>query len=335
MPAHGHASRAGPEPMNPDVVDAIGNLREKRVLSDEQATPLLRAARGELVSVELELRALLYAGVLLVTTGVGLFLEENHERIGPAVIASLIGAAAAACLVYAWRRLPPFTWQAATSPHLAADYVLLLGVLLFAADLAYLETQFRILGPDWPYHLLLVSLMALAAAYRFDSRAVLSLALTSFAAWRGVAVSVSFATSHAAQAPAVRANALVCGALFTAAGILSARSRRKAHFEPVFVTLGLVLVFAGLLSGVFQDGRSSWVAWEIPLWIVAAAVIAIAYRLRRVVEFTLAVLAAYLGLLRLLADAMEGTAMVFVVAATSLAVVVLLVAVQRRMKETA
>lgn len=319
--------------MNPDVADAIGRLRESRVLSDEQATPLSRAARREVVSVELELRVLLYAGVLLVTTGVGLFLKENHERLGPAAIAAVIGAAAAASLVFTWRRLPPFSWQSTVSPHLAADYVLLLGVLLVAADLAYVETQFQVLGANWAYHLLLVALIALAAAYRFDSRAVLSLALTSFAAWRGVAVSLSFATSGAAREPAVRANALACGALFTAAGILSARSRRKAHFEPVFVTLGLLLVFGGLLSGVFQDDGSSWPLWEIPLGIVAAIVAVLAYRLRRVLDFALAVLAAYFGLLRFLGDAIHGTAMALVVAATSLAVVALLVAAQRRMKE--
>jgi hypothetical protein len=314
--------------MNPDVVEAIGRLRQARVLTDEQAVPLARAARGELVSVELELRVLLYAGVLLVTAAVGLFLKENHERIGPAAIATLIGAAAAACLAYAWRRLPPFSWQGTISPHLAADYVLLPGVLLAAADLAYAETQFRVLGPHWPYHLLVVAVLAVAAAYRFDSRAVLSLGLSSFAAWRGVAVSLSFASSGAASEPAVRWNALACGALFIGDGILSVRTRRKAHFEPVYVTLGLLLVFGGLLSGVFD---SSWRLWVIPLWIAAAIVVALTYRHRRVLDFTIAVVAAYLGALRVLAG-MIGRSY-FMVAVTSLAVVAFLVLAQRRMKE--
>ena len=41
---------------------------------------------------------------------------------------------------------------------LGADYVLLLGVLLVGADLAYIETQLRLLGPEWAYHLLVVAL---------------------------------------------------------------------------------------------------------------------------------------------------------------------------------
>jgi hypothetical protein len=317
--------------MNPNVVDAIGRLRQEGVLSEAQAAPLLRAARREIVSVELELRVLLYAGVLLVTTAVGLFLEQNHDRIGPSAIATLLGVAAAACFVFAWRRLPAFSWQSTVGPHLAADYVLLLGVLLVAADLAYVETQFRVLGPHWPNHLLVVAMLALGAAYRFDSRTVLSLGLTSLAAWRGVAVSLAFASSPVGQTPAVRANALACGALFIAAGIVSLRFRRKAHFEPVYVTLGLLLIFGALLSGVFGG---TWRFWLAPLEITAALVVALAYRHRRVLVFAIAVIAAYLGGLRLLAEVFRAeTSFLLVVAVTSLAVVALLVIAQRRMRD--
>ena len=319
--------------MNPETLDAIARLRADGILTDAQAPPLLRAARGDLVSVELELRTLLYAGVLLLTSGVGLFLKENHERIGPATIAALVGAAALACLAYAARRLPGFTWESAGETMAGPDYVLLLGVLLAGSDLAYLEAQWRLLGPDWPYHLLLYSAVALVLAYRFDSRSVLSLALTSFAAWRGVSVSLSGTWSGRGTGPAVRANALFCGVLFLAAGFASLRSRRKAHFEPVYVTLGLLLSFGGLLSGVFQYDRARWMAWEAPLLAAAAAVIALAYRRRRALDFSIAVLAAYLGALRILFDRLRGRGGLFIVAASGIAVVALLVRAQRRMKE--
>ena len=79
--------------MNPDLVEAIGRLRREQVLEDPPAETLLRVARGELVSIELELRTLLYAGVLLIVSGAGLFLKENHDRLGPVVIAGVVGAA--------------------------------------------------------------------------------------------------------------------------------------------------------------------------------------------------------------------------------------------------
>ena len=56
--------------MNPDVVGALEDLQQKGFLAPEDAAPLLREARGELVSVRGELAVLLYAGVLAATGAV-------------------------------------------------------------------------------------------------------------------------------------------------------------------------------------------------------------------------------------------------------------------------
>jgi hypothetical protein len=319
--------------MNPEVVAAIGVLREKAILSDTQAARLLPVARRELVSVRLELRTLLYAGVLLAVSGVGLFLKQNHDRIGPAVIASLLTAAAVACFAYVFLRSPPFSWGASASAHVATDYVLLLGVLLVGSDLAYIETQFRFLGADWAQHLLVLSLVALAAAYRFDSRVVLSLALSSFAAWRGLSTRLPLESVFSARPDAVRANALGCGALFLVAALVSVRAKKKAHFEAVYSAFGWVLLFSGLLSGVFQGG-ADWPLWDCAACLAAAAVVVFAYRSRRIFDFAVAVVALYLALLRPLWKAVGETGEVFlyVVAVSSLAVLVLLTIAYKAMR---
>ena len=95
--------------MNPDVVAAVERLRGDGVLEDLPASLFGRVARRELVTVRLEIRAALYAGVLLLTSGVGLFLKENHAQIGPAAIGIAIGLVAAACLGWASRRSALFT----------------------------------------------------------------------------------------------------------------------------------------------------------------------------------------------------------------------------------
>ncbi len=99
------------------------------------------------------------------------------------------------------------------------------GCSSFAADLAYVESQFRWLGPNWAYHLLAVSILYFLAAYRFDSRAVLTLALTSFAAWRGVEVGMPFLgrVAETGSPGLVRANAIGCGAPL---------SRGRGRFAP-------------------------------------------------------------------------------------------------------
>jgi hypothetical protein len=248
------------------------------------------------VSVRAEIRAALYLGVLLLVSGVGLFLKENVDRIGPSAIAGAVGLAAGACLAWAWRRSAPPSWGETAPAHAAYDYVLLLGALLAGADLGWLEAQTRLLGPAWPLHLLALALFYGALAFRFDSRILLSLALASFAAWRGLSLSVAHASLGEGDVARLRWEALATGAFFAAAGIATARAGKKAHFEDVWVNGGVLLALAGLLAGAF--GRDDWPAWLGALLLVAAAIALAAYRWDRTLPFAQAVLAAYFGLLR-------------------------------------
>jgi hypothetical protein len=322
--------------MQPEVVSAIENLRTEGVLSDGGADALLPAARGEIVSIRAELKTLLYAGVLLTVSGVGLFLKVNHDRLGPAAIASLLAAASAACFFFVFRRSAPFSWGVAASTHVAADYLLLLGVLLAGSELAYVETQFRFLGADWPYHLLVLSALAFAAAYRFDSRVVLSLALSSFAAWRGLSTRFPFEVRTTGGLSEARWNALLTGGLFLAAAAVSVRTRRKPHFEGVYAGFGWLLFFGGLLSGVFDTGNT-WPLWAAAAVVVAVAVVVFAYRRRRAFDLAVAVVAAYVALLRplWLMVGKSGEGFFFVAGASSLGVLAFLVFSYRRMRTAA
>jgi hypothetical protein len=320
--------------VNPDVAHAIPKLVERGILSSDKAPLLLRISRRELVSVRLELRLLLYAGVLLVTAGVGLLVKENLERIGPVAVASVLGLAAAAALGWVWRTSPPFSWGREPSPNLAFDYLLLLGVLLAAADLAYVEVQFTPLGEHWPWHLLIVSLFTAAAAVRFDSRIVFSLALATFAAWRGVSVARFGAELFIGErADAVRWNAIGCGVFFVLLGLAMARAGRKAHFEPVAAHLGWLLVLGGLTSGMGEQ-RDRWMVWAAALLLAGAGLAAGAYRARRFPLFAYGIVAAYLALTRfVVAEARSETLGCFWLAFTSILVLLGLVAAQRRMRE--
>ncbi|HEX7616653.1 MAG TPA: hypothetical protein VF554_15425 [Thermoanaerobaculia bacterium] len=319
--------------MNPDVAAAVEYLREEGVLTASQAHLFARVARRELVSLRLEIRAALYAGVLLLTGGIALFVNENRDRIGPAAIGGAIGLVAAACLFWALRRSVPFTWQTAAATHAAFDYVLLLGALLVATDLAYLETQVRLLGPAWPWHLLVVAAFYLLLAYRFDSKMLLSLALASFAAWRGIAVSLTKTSLGAGDPMRLRIEALACGALFVVVGVTAARRRRKAHFEDVYVNAGLLLVFGGLLSGVFGGRGDRWGAWLLALLLVTVAVAAVAFRAKRTLPFALAVVTAYLGLLRPIFEIRGSEALpLFLAAALAALALFFIVFARRRMR---
>jgi hypothetical protein len=201
-----------------------------------------------------------------------------------------------------------------------------------ASDLAYVERQFRVLGDRWPYHFLVVAAVYFLLAYRFDSRAVLSLAVSAFATWRGASVTMAFEGHEQAGFGILRANALATGALFLAAGWLSVRSGRKPHFEKVYVTAGLLLLFGGILSGALQGPASSWLLWEAVLEVVGGAVSALAWRLRRSIDFAIALAALWLGVLRLTGEVLKREPLYLAAAVWSILAIVVLVRATRRMQ---
>ena len=292
---------------------------------------MLRIARGELLPVRNELRTLLYVGVLVAMTGVGIFVRDHHDRLGPVLIGSVLGAGALACLAYAFRRSPAFSWGETVSPHLAADYVLVLGALLIASDLAYLERQFGFLGDRWQYHFLVVATVYFLLAYRFDSRAVLSLALSAFAAWRGVSAGIAFESPSDLPIVALRWNAIGVGLLYLAAAFLSVRTARKPHFQNVYATGGLLLLFGGILSGALQ-GADAYLLWEVALGLVGGAVLALAWRWKRPIDFAIAVAALWLGVVRLTGDILKAEALFLAVAVWSIAAIVVLIRATKRIR---
>jgi hypothetical protein len=250
--------------VNPDIAAAVDGLRGDGVLGDLPASRFGRVARRELVSMRVEIRAALYLGVLFLTGGIGLF-----------------------------------AWGEATSSHAGFDYVLLLGALLVATDLGYLESQFAMLGPNWAWHLLVVAIFYGLLAYRFDSKILLSLSLASFAAWRGIALSVERTSLGTGDPARLRVEALFTGVLFAVLGVSAARAGKKPHFEDVYVNAGLLLAFGGLLSGAFGGREAGWRGWLLALLLVSCAVAFAAFRTKRPLPFALAVLAAWLGLQRM------------------------------------
>lgn len=151
-------------------------------LVDEAATSrAIALERGEIFSVFEEVRFALYAAVAAITTGVGILVKENLDHIGPLTLILALALAAAACYGTAIR-----THVRRQTRSIGGDYLLLLGALILSADLGYAESRFHWLGAHWSWYLLVLAMLHAVTAYRLDSRLVLSVALTSLAAWFGI-----------------------------------------------------------------------------------------------------------------------------------------------------
>lgn len=297
--------------MNPDVAAAVHRLVREEILTKSQALPLLRVAKGDLVSIYQELRLVLYAGVLLITAGVGALVVEHLDRFGPLAVSAALTIAVSMCFFWVRRNAPPFSWGRAPSADPAFDYILLLGVLLASADVAYIEAQFTPLGPNWPWHLFWTSLFVTWASFRYDSRIVFSLALASFASWRGVSVSFLESDFGSNFESSMRLNTMSCGLLFVGVGLLLLRTGKKGHFEPVATYLGWILVVLSIGSGALGSSDSSWGAYTAVLVLVGSGLALESFRRRRFPLFAIGVLSAYVGFSRVSTSELDSDGAVF------------------------
>jgi hypothetical protein len=235
----------------------LRTLHAEGLIDAATASRALALDRGDVFSVHRELRATLYAGVLLVTTGLGIVLARNLDRIGPLAIALVVALAAVACGTPAIRAK-----LAGREPSVAADYLLLLAALLLSADLAYVERQFTLLGPLWSWHLLLLALVHAAIAYAFASPLVLAASLTALAGWFGVGGTFGEALYVSPSSPELGARALACAAVIAAWRYADHRSRPGTPFSDVFDHFVANLAFWGSIAWCADW---PWLAAGLPL----------------------------------------------------------------------
>ena len=240
----------------------LRTLHAEGTIDDATASGALARDRREVYSLHHELRATLYAGVLLVMAGVGIILARNLERIGPLTVVLAIALAAAACAVPAMRA------KAAGRPlTVAGDYLLLLAALLISADLAYAERQFTLLGPLWSWHLLLLAVVHAAIAYAFASPLVLAASLTAVAGWFGIGGTFGGSLLFSGSTPQLGARALLCAAVIAAWRYADRRARPDTRFSDVFDHFAANLAFWGAIAWCLEW---PWLAAGLPLLAVLA-----------------------------------------------------------------
>jgi hypothetical protein len=232
-------------------------LHAAGVIDDATAARALARDGGQVFSVHAELRAALYAGVLLVTSGVGMVLARHLDRIGPLGLVAAIAIAALACAAPAVRAR-----RAGRTPGTAAEYLLLLGALLASADLAYAERQFTLLGPLWSWHLLLLAGVHAAIAYAFASPLVLAASLTALAGWFGVGGTFGDALHLGHSSPELGGRALACAALIVAWRHADRRTRPGSRFTGVFDHFATNLASWGAIAWCLE---SPWLFAGLPL----------------------------------------------------------------------
>lgn len=305
----------------------LGRLNEWQAagtITDAQHLTLTALVRKERVSVYFELSALLYLGVLSFVGGLIWTFRAHVANLGDAAILSFMALLVAAIFYYCFTRAEPYANTEVESPNLAMDYVLYLGCLVLSAEIGYIEYRFHILD-NWHHHLLIVSVVFGALAYRFDNRFVLSLALSSLAGWLGLRMS----SPDVVSADPLRASALLYGAFVAGIGAWLHRQQIKPHFLEVYLHLATNVVLAALASGIGEPALG--LAYLAALLSLCGAAIVLGVRYRRFAFVAYGTLYGYGGIsFKVLENIGDMTAYFLYLFVTGTMVLIALVVLARR-----
>lgn len=229
----------------------LHTLVEQQHLTGIQAEAIREHDRTTPFSLHWELKTILYLGVLLLNTGLGLLIYLNIDTIGHQVVIALIAAVCAGCFWYAYNHKAPFSLQKTESPSPYFDYIVLLGCFTFLILEGYLQYQYNFFGERYGLATFIPMVLFFCVAYYFDHRGVLSMAITALASWLGVAVTPMeiFQDNDFSSARLIYTG-IMLGTILCGVSFFLEMKNIKKHFAFTYLNFGANILFISCLSGL-------------------------------------------------------------------------------------
>ena len=238
----------------------IQQLYDDELITGEEYTALTEQLKQP-VSLSADLHTLLYAGIILFSTGTGVVIYKNIDSIGHGVVVAIIALLSIACFIFCFKKSTGFSAGRQISTNVFADYILLLGCLLLLTLTAYLQFQFSLFGNRWGMATFTPMILLFLAAYYFDHIGVLSMAVTNLSAWAGIAVTpLNIMRDNDFSNPHLIYAGIVLGVGLFIIALLSEKYHVKAHFSFTYRNFAIHLLFLSLLAGMFYY-ETLYLAW--------------------------------------------------------------------------
>jgi hypothetical protein len=232
----------------------LKELKDRNLLSEPQFNYLDDIFTRRIVSLFYELRIVLYLGVMLFTTGVGILIYMNIGDIGHVVVIGLLAILMILCFRHVFKFARPYDPKKIKPPTPYYDYVVLLGCLLFISILTYLQFQYNFFDEGMGAATLVTSLVMFYAAYRFDHLGILSLAITAMASFWSISISPQkWYSGSFLEDEALYNTAIVFGAGLAAVGWVLDRRGIKEHFTFSYLNFASLIYLSGCLTGLFTN----------------------------------------------------------------------------------
>lgn len=242
-------------------------LHDNGFISNESYNQLLANEESKPMSLFWHVRTLLYLGVSILASSIGIIIYNNIDTIGHLTLIVLIAIACLGCFYYGLKNSPPFSPAKIESPNTWMDYIILLGVLLFLTLEGYLQYQYNIFGERYGLATIIPALILFVIAYRFDHIGILSMGITLFASWLGITLTPLdlMSSNNFLAEPIVQTGIVLC-IILLAAGYLSRIKDFKSHFEFTYNNFGIHLGAVAILTAVFDFNYGMfWLLLIVPL----------------------------------------------------------------------
>ncbi|HLK30673.1 MAG TPA: DUF2157 domain-containing protein [Puia sp.] len=245
-------------------------LHSEGLLSDESLAKTRAGTSGQLISVHWELRTVLYLGVLLLASGLGIVVYKNIDTIGHQAILIFIALITFGGFYYCFKNKLPFSIKKVEAPNSFFDYVLLLSCLCFLVFIGYWQYQYNIFGNRFGLATFIPMAVLFFCAYFFDHLGILSLSITNLAAWLGIAVTpLEILKANDFNSSTIIITGLALGIALILVGKLTVMCNLKSHFAFTYTNFGMNLTFIACLAGLIHFDTVFF------LWILALIGIAV------------------------------------------------------------
>ena len=250
----------------------------------------------EPVSVLWDLRTLLYVGIVLLITSLGILVYKNIDTIGHDVIFIAIALLCAGCFWYSFKNANGYSNKKNTSSNTWFDYILLMCCLLPLTFVGYLQFEYEIFGDRWGLATFIPMVLLFIAAYYFDHPGVLSLAIVNLAAWVGINVTpLQVFKENDFENAGLIYSGIVLGTLLVAVSFASVYKNIKAHFYFTYKNFGCHILLISLLAAMLYF-ENYYLFWFLFLSVACFLFFKNALKENSFYFLVIAILYAYIGL---------------------------------------
>jgi hypothetical protein len=279
------------------------NLFRRGLVSEASLEKLKQFYTGHHpVSLHNELRAILYLGILLISSGMGVLVYKHIGQIGHLAIITSLLVGCLSCFGYCFWQRPKIRAGENKNSTILFDYIVLLGCLLLLILIGYMQSQFQFFGHRLGLATFIPMVLLFASAYYFDHKGILSLGIINLAAWVGININrkTLYGIAELNQKQTIIA-AFLLGVFLVLVAIAVKQKGIKAHFENIYHQFGSHALFISGIAGIIMF-ENLYLVWLLLLLLVGLFHYKKAFREKSFYYLVITCLYCYVGLSYTLSD---------------------------------